>query len=158
VNLSTIQEKLEKNLLDPTKPITIKHLVACGAVGTNVGDGIKLLAKGDIAQPVNIEVTRASERAISKVEAKGGSVTVAWYNRLGLRALLKPYKFDILPRFARPPPKYMEYYTSNETRGYLSPLMQMKKLGLSYTPVVIEQEQPAASGRSKEKAAKKQAN
>ena len=145
---------MEQNLLDPTKPITIRELVACGAIGRNVGDGVKLLAKGEVSQPINIEITRASKLAIEKVEAKGGSVTVSWFTRLGLRALLKPFKFDILPRRSRPPPKYMEYYTSNETRGYLSPMMQMKRLGLKYEPLVVDQpavEQPV-------KAKKKQSN
>ena len=153
INLSTIQEKLDKNLLDPTKQITIKHLVACGAIGRNVGDGVKLLAKGDVKQPIDIEVSRASKRAIDKIEAAGGSVTVSWYTKLGLRALLKPFKFDILPRRSRPPPKYMEYYTSNETRGYLSPMMQMKKLGLPYTPVAVEP--TVVSAKQADKSSKK---
>ena len=135
VNLDTIQLKLDRNLLNPNKLVTMKNLVACGAVGRNVGDGVKLLAKGNVSVPIQIEVTRASKRAIEKIEAAGGSVTVSWYTRLGLRALLKPEKFEILPRRSRPPPKYMEYYTSNESRGYLSPMMQMRKLGLNYTPV-----------------------
>jgi len=116
----------------------MKNLVACGAVSRNIGDGVKLLAKGNLDHPIQIEVTRASKRAIEKIEAAGGTVTVSWYTRLGLRALLKPEKFDLLPRRSRPPPKYMEYYTSNETRGYLSPMMQMKMLGLKYTPVTID--------------------
>jgi large subunit ribosomal protein L15 len=50
-----------------------------------------------------------------------------YYNRLGLRALLKPHKFDTLPQFARPNPKKMTYYTDFEKRGYLSPEIQAKK-------------------------------
>jgi large subunit ribosomal protein L15 len=139
--------------LDATKQITIKHLVACGAIGRNIGDGVKLLAKGTVKQAIDIEVSRASKRAIDKVEAAGGSVTVSWYTKLGLRTLLKPFKFDILPRRSRPPPKYMEYYTSNETRGYLSPMMQMKKLGLQYSPVVIEP--TVTDGKQSDKSTKK---
>ena len=135
-----VQNKLDKNLLNPDALITMKHLVACGATGRTIGDGIKLLAKGSVKKPIHIEVSRASKRAVEKVEAAGGSVTVSWYTRLGLRALLKPEKFDILPRRSRPPPKYTEYYTSDETRGYLSPMMQMRKLGLTYKPMVVEKE------------------
>jgi len=125
----------------------MRELVASGAVSPNVRDGVKLLAKGKLEQPVKLEVTRASEKAIQKVESVGGSVTVSWYTRLGLRALLKPEKFDILPRRPRPPPKYVEYYTANETRGYLSPMMQMKKLGLEYKPFTAPK--PAAPAPQK---------
>ena len=82
------------------------------------------------------------------------------YNRLALRAHLKPHKFPskpeillereyggehgmsiadldvhdthLLPRRARPPPKYMTYYTDYSKRGYLNPRVQLerKKRGL----------------------------
>lgn len=48
-------------------------------------------------------------RAKAAVEAAGGSVRRVHYNKLGLRALLKPEWFEkkgrLLPRAARPPPK-----------------------------------------------------
>lgn len=48
-------------------------------------------------------------RAKAAVEAAGGSVRRVHYNKLGLRALLKPEWFEkkgrLLPRPARPPPK-----------------------------------------------------
>jgi len=47
-----------------------------------------------------------------------------YHNRLGLRALLKPEKFDIIPKAARPTPKKMDYYTRHEKRGYLSAEIQ----------------------------------
>jgi len=43
-----------------------------------------------------------------------------------MRVHVKPEKFDILPRQAAPPPKYMDYYTSDENRGFLSELVQRK--------------------------------
>ena len=138
MNLSTIQDKIDKGILDPNKPINMKDLVTCAAVSRRLKDGVKLLGAGDLKQPINIEVLRASQSAIEKIEEAGGSITVSWYTRLGLRALLRPDKFDILPRRSRPPSKYIAYYTSNENRGYLSPMMQMKKLGLEYKPVVLD--------------------
>ena len=46
----------------------------------------------------------------------------SYYNRLALRLLLKPHKFVApYPLRARPTLKEMEYYTSDENRGYLSP-------------------------------------
>ena len=81
------------------------------------------------AYPLNLEVTRASSAAIAAVESAGGKITAAHYNRLGLRALLRPDKFDpaLLPRRARPPPKMREYYTRFENRGYLSVEVQLEK-------------------------------
>lgn len=67
-------------------------------------------------------MTRASEEAIKAVEANGGQVICSHYNRLALRLLLKPHKFQVpYPLRARPSPKLMSYYTSDEHRGYLSP-------------------------------------
>ena len=75
-------------------------------------------------------MSRASEDAIQAVEAAGGTITCVHFNKLALRALLKPYKFDILPRRARPPPKLMNYYLDRTKAGYLSPEVQMRNLKL----------------------------
>ncbi len=48
-----------------------------------------------------------------------------------MRALLKPEKFEVLPRFAKPPPKLMPYYTSDAKRGYLSSLIAARRAGLT---------------------------
>ena len=54
------------------------------------------------------------------------------YNRLALRALLKPDKFAALPRRAKPPPKLMTYYTSYDKRGFLVPAVQLRdNLGIN---------------------------
>lgn len=51
-------------------------------------------------------------RAKEAVEALGGSVRKVFYNKLGLRALLKPEWFAkkrrLLPKPARPPPKQQD--------------------------------------------------
>jgi len=39
-------------------------------------DGVKLLALGDIDFPIKISVHKASQKAIEKIEAKGGAVEV----------------------------------------------------------------------------------
>ena len=80
-----------------------------------------------LTTPITIEVSQASETAIKAIEAAGGSITSVYHNRLGLRAHLKPHKFETLPLQARPPPKKMDFYTSFEKRGYLSPEIQAKK-------------------------------
>ncbi len=71
---------------------------------------------------INIEVSRASKKAIETVEREGGQITCAYYTKLGLRVLLKPWKFDEkrMPRRAAPPPKLEKYYRDPGKRGYLA--------------------------------------
>jgi hypothetical protein len=57
-------------------------------------------------------------------------VTCVHFNKLALRALIKPFKFNILPRRARPPPKIMDYYLDHTKAGYLSPEIQIRNLKL----------------------------
>jgi hypothetical protein len=73
-------------------------------------------------------VSYASASAIKAVEAAGGTVTCVHFNKLALRSLLKPYKFDILPNRARPAPRIIEYYLDGEKSGYLSPEIQIRNL------------------------------
>ena len=53
----------------------------------------------------------------------------AYCNKVGLRLLLKPEKFEgkRIPRRARPNTKLMEYYTSVENRGYLADPDELEK-------------------------------
>ncbi len=80
--------------------------------------------------PIHLEVSFASTEAIKAVEAAGGTVTCVHFNKLALRALIKPLKFDILPRRARPSPKIIDYYLDKEKAGYLSPEIQLRNLKL----------------------------
>ena len=128
VDLDDVQAKIDKQLLDPTKLITMKSLYDCGAIDKKCKQGVKLLGSGKLKQAVHIEVTRASEVARKKVEELGGFVTATWYTELGLRALFRPEKFDIIPKRPSPPNKYIGYYTSDEKRGYLSQLVQVRLL------------------------------
>jgi large subunit ribosomal protein L15 len=72
----------------------------------------------------------ASKGAIEAVEAAGGTVTSVHLNALALRALIKPYKFELLPKRARPPPKLMGFYLDHTRAGYLSPEIQLRNLKL----------------------------
>ncbi len=130
VNLDRIQLFVDMGRLDASKKITMKELVGCGLVTcSRVKHGVKLLGKGaeNLKIPLDIEVSQASEGAIKAIEAAGGSVVSMYYNRLGLRALLKPHKFEVIPQLARPNPKKLDYYTNFEKRGYLSPEIQVRK-------------------------------
>jgi large subunit ribosomal protein L15 len=132
INVGTIQEYIDMKRLDIHQTITMKQLVEAGITkNSSIKHGIKLLGKGaeKVTSPIKIEISRASKSAIRAIESvEGGSVTTVHYNRLALRALLKPEKFEIIPRRALPPPKLMPYYTNYENRGFLSPEVQFKKV------------------------------
>lgn len=57
-------------------------------------------------------------------------MTCVHFNRLALRALLKPFKFELYPHRARPTPKIMSYYLDYAKSGYLSPEVQIRNLKL----------------------------
>jgi len=98
--------------------ITMKELRDCGCIAHNIKKGVKLLSRGSqlVDRPINIELTDASEKAKQAIAAKGGQVKIVYYNRLGLRALLKPDKFVSIPRLAAPPPKLMWKYPEHYKR------------------------------------------
>ena len=133
INLDRIQQWIDMGRLIPksTTWITMRDLLASGIV-SNVKDGIKILARGknNLKVPIHLEVSQASEEAIKAVESIGGTITCTHFNTLALRALIKPYKFDILPRRARPPPTIMNYYLDHTKSGYLSPEIQIRNLKL----------------------------
>ncbi len=80
---------------------------------------------------VEIEISKASRRAIKAIEKRGGKITCRYYTKLGLRVLLHPERFDSrkIPRFANPTlAKDVAYYTSWERRGYLASKPEEKVL------------------------------
>lgn len=117
VSLTKIQEFIDMGRLKVKdgEMITMRDLYMAG-IATGIDDGIKLLAgnlnKDPLTQskqtfntPLHLEVSMASSSAIKMVEDAGGTVTCVHFNALALRALMKPYKFELLPRRARPPPQ-----------------------------------------------------
>ena len=114
------------------RTLTLIDLVEAGiCTKSSIKHGVKLLAKGKerLKTPFRLHVSRASEEAIRSVEKVGGQITTVHYNRLALRTLLRPEKFVILPKQARPPPKWQPYYTNwDKNRGYLSVQAQMRDL------------------------------
>jgi len=121
LGLTKLQRWIDTGRIDPAEKITMKTLVATGAVG-HIQDGVKLLAderatesqEHQLAQPINIEVTRCSKGAAKAVLQSGGSLTLVHYNKLGLRALLRPERWERknlpLPAHARPPPRLQAFY------------------------------------------------
>jgi len=128
VNVGDVQRKVALGHLPASNVITVRDLVRAGLARAPLGAGVKLLGDGAVTQPLSIEVNRASQAAIRAVERAGGTVVTTWMGRLGLRAHVKPHKFDVAPAPPLPKPKQMPYYTSDANRGYLSPLVQLQKL------------------------------
>lgn len=75
INLGRLQKAIDAGRLDAGKLINAELLVAAGVM-RRARDGVRLLAKGDIAAKLNIEVVGASQAAIDAVEKAGGKVTV----------------------------------------------------------------------------------
>jgi len=71
VNISRLQKAVDAGRLDAKKPVNAEAMVAAGVVG-KVGDGIRLLAKGEVTAKLNIDVTGASAAAVAAVEKAGG--------------------------------------------------------------------------------------
>ncbi len=76
VNLGRLQAAIEAGKLDSKKPVTALMLLEAGLV-RRLGDGVRLLAKGELKSALEIEVTGASKAAIAAVEKAGGKVVVA---------------------------------------------------------------------------------
>lgn len=75
VNLGLIEKFIADGKLDAANAITEDALVASGLVRRKL-DGVRLLAKGEIATKVDLKVTGASKSAVAAVEKAGGSVEI----------------------------------------------------------------------------------
>jgi large subunit ribosomal protein L15 len=75
VNLGRLQQALDANRLAAGEPIDGKALIAAGLL-RRVGDGVRLLAKGELKAAITIEVAGASQAAIAAVEKAGGKVVL----------------------------------------------------------------------------------
>jgi large subunit ribosomal protein L15 len=75
VNLGRIQAALESGRLKAEGKIDGAALIAAGLV-RRVGDGVRLLAKGELKVALTIEVIGASKAAVEAVEKLGGTVIV----------------------------------------------------------------------------------
>src|ERR1700747_2786552 len=75
VNLGRLQRALDDGTLKPEGTLDGAALVACGML-RRLGDGVRLLAKGEIRAAITIEVTGASKAAIAAVENAGGKVVL----------------------------------------------------------------------------------
>ncbi|KAJ2851638.1 YmL10 [Coemansia brasiliensis] len=133
LNLDKIQHWINTGRLDPTKPITLKEIYESNIV--KFKDGVTLLARGaeHLTTPITLEVTKASSKAIKRIEELGGQVVCVYHNKLALRALTKPEKFAVLPKSAMPmTAKLRKLYSDPERRGFLAPGIKGKYQPVSF--------------------------
>ena len=76
VNLSRLQQAIDDKRLDAKKTIDTAALQAAGLVGRRVGDGVRLLANGELKTKITIDVAGASKAAVEAVEKAGGMVVL----------------------------------------------------------------------------------
>ena len=75
INLGRLQQALDAGKLSAEGAVDAKTLVAAGVL-RRAGDGIRLLAKGELKAALTIEVAGASKAAIAAVKAAGGKVVL----------------------------------------------------------------------------------
>ena len=73
VNLGRLQVALDAGRLKADAPVNGAALVAAGVL-RRVGDGVRLLGKGELKVALTLEVAGASKSAIAAVEKLGGKV------------------------------------------------------------------------------------
>jgi len=76
VNLSRLQQAIDDKRIDAKKTIDTAALQAAGLVGRRVGDGVRLLANGELKTKITIDVAGASKAAVEAVEKAGGMVVL----------------------------------------------------------------------------------
>lgn len=127
LNLSKLRNYLERGRLDARFPITQRHLYESKLV-TSVTKGVGLFNVNDFPFPykIDIEVAGADQSSVDVIKAVGGSVTIVYMDRVTLRAHVKPWRFEVLPRTARPTLKMVHYLERMKARGamvrYIKPL------------------------------------
>jgi len=75
INTGRLQKAVEAGKLTVGAEVTPDTLIALGILA-KLGDGVRLLAKGEIKTALTIHVAGASAAAVAAVEAAGGSVTI----------------------------------------------------------------------------------
>ena len=75
VNLGRLQAALDAGRLKADAPVNGAALLSAGIL-SRLGDGVRLLAKGELKSPLTIEVAGASKAAVAAVEKLGGKVVL----------------------------------------------------------------------------------
>ena len=75
LNLGEIQKLIDNGKIDHLKEINNSSLLSSG-IFSNIKDGIRILARGEIKSKVNIKVNGASRTAVEQVKKAGGNITI----------------------------------------------------------------------------------
>ena len=75
VNLDSLQAAVDSGKLDAKKPVDRAALNANGLVRDN-GNGVRLLARGELKAGLTVHVDGASKAAVAAVEKAGGKVVM----------------------------------------------------------------------------------
>ena len=75
VNLDSLQAAVDAGKLDAKKPVDRAALNAIGLVRDN-GNGVRLLARGELETGLTVHVDGASKAAVAAVEKAGGKVVM----------------------------------------------------------------------------------
>ena len=76
VSIARLEQAVAAGKLDAGQPIDVDALRAAGVV-RRLRDGVRLVSDGEATSKLNLSLAGASKRAIEKIEAAGGSVSVA---------------------------------------------------------------------------------
>lgn len=76
VNLDRLQAAVDAGRIDPKKPVDLLVLRSAGLINRR-GDGVRLLARGELTTALTIEVDSASKAAAAAVEKAGGKLVLA---------------------------------------------------------------------------------
>jgi len=126
-NLSKLRYFIEKGRIDTRFPITQRHLYESKCVSL-VKRGVGLFNVNDFPFPykIDIEVAGADQSSVDAIKAVGGTVTIVYMEPVTLRAHVKPWRYEVLPRTARPTLKMVHYLEKMKARGamvrYIKPL------------------------------------
>jgi len=136
LNLDALQHHINNHTINPYKKITIKDIHDAHCLGPRIREGVKLLARGAeslTTRNLHIEVNDCSTAARDAIEKLGGKVDLVYHNRLALRYTVKPEKFYLKPKFARPPPKLhaRKYPNFPEPTPFVTPPLVLEDLEYS---------------------------
>ena len=80
INFDKIEKLIIDKKIDPSKIIDAKKLLELGII-KKLNEKIKLLAKGELKNKINIEVTASSISAKESVEKNGGVIKIVEQNK-----------------------------------------------------------------------------
>ena len=75
INVNRLDKLIDDKIIDPNKTINNKVLMDIGLINSEKSR-VKLLAKGELKNKINIEISAISSSAKDKVEKVGGSVLI----------------------------------------------------------------------------------